>query len=58
MMTKQIIATKELKVIIGGVEYECLLIPTEQMVDIDYRQCPEDHPKVKRLIEKVKKGEI
>ena len=57
-MTKQIVATKELKVIIGGIEYECLLIPTEQVVDVDYRQCPEDHPKVKRLIERVKRGEI
>lgn len=57
-MTKQIVATKELKVIIGGVEYECLLIPTAQVIDVDYRQCPEDHPKVKRLIEKVKRGEI
>lgn len=57
-MTKQILATKELKVIIGGIEYDCLLIPTAQVVDVDYRQCPEDHPKVKRLIEKVKRGEI
>jgi hypothetical protein len=57
-MTKQILATKELKVIIGGIEYDCLLIPTAQVVDVDYRKCPEDHPKVKRLIEKVKRGEI
>ena len=57
-MTKQIVATKELKVIIGGIEYDCLLIPTAQVVDVDYRQCPEDHPKVKRLIEKVRRGEI
>lgn len=57
-MTKQIVATKELKVIVGGVEYDCLLIPTAQVVDVDYRQCPEDHPKVKRLIEKVKRGEV
>ena len=57
-MTKMILATKELKVNIGGVEYECLLIPAASVVDIDYRQCPEDHPKVKRLIEKVKRGEI
>lgn len=57
-MTKQILATKELKVIIGGKEYECLLIPTEVVVDVDYRQCPEDHPRVQRLIEKVKRGEI
>ena len=57
-MTQQILATKELKVIIGGVEYECLLVPTAQVVDVDYRQCPENHPKVKQLIEKVKRGEI
>lgn len=57
-MTKMILASKELKVIIGGVEYDCLLIPTAQVVDVDYRQCPEDHPKVKQLIEKVKRGEV
>lgn len=57
-MTKQIVANKELKVIVGGIEYDCLLIPTSQVIDIDYRQCPEDHPKVKRLIEQVRRGEI
>lgn len=57
-MTKQILATKELKVIIGGIEYECLLVPNAQIVDIDYRRCPEDHPKVKKLIEQIKRGEI
>lgn len=57
-MTKMILANKELKVIIGGVEYDCLLIPSAQVVDVDYRQCPEDHPRVKRLIEKVRRGEI
>lgn len=57
-MTKMIMATKELKVIIGGIEYDCLLIPSTQVVDVDYRQCPEDHPKVKQLIEKVKRGEL
>jgi len=55
---KQLLATKELKVIIGGKEYECLLIPTELVVDVDYRNCPEDHPKVKRLIEMIRSGEI
>ena len=49
-MTKMIAASKELKVIIGGLEYNCLLIPTARVVDVDYRQCPEDHPKAKRLI--------
>lgn len=57
-MTKMILATKELKVTIGGIEYECLLIPTAKLVDVDYRQCPEDHPQVRALIEKVRKGEI
>lgn len=57
-MTKQILATKELIVNIGGKEYDCLLIPRETFVDVDYKLCPEDHPKVKRLIEKVRNGEI
>lgn len=55
---KQILATKELKVIIGGIEYECLLVPTAQIVDIDYREHPEDHPKVKKLMEQIRKGDI
>ena len=41
--------------IIGGIEYECLLIPTAKLVDVDYRQCPEDHPQVKALIDDKKK---
>lgn len=57
-MPKQILATKELKVIIGGVEYDCLLIPSVQLVDIDYRNCPEDHPAVKDLMEKIRRGDI
>ena len=57
-MTKCIIATKELEVKIGGVEYDCLLIPKNKYMDVDFRNCPEDHPKVKKLIEKVKNGEI
>lgn len=58
-MTKQILATKELKVIIGGVEYDCLLIPSPPiLVDVDYRMCPEDHPEVQKVIERVKRGEI
>ncbi len=51
---KQILATRELKVIIGGVEYECLLIPPSEVVDIDYRNCPEKDPRVQALIEKVR----
>ena len=57
-MTKQILANKEIKVIVGGLEYDCLLIPSARVVDVDYRMCPEDHPKVKDLIEKVKRGEV
>ena len=57
-MTKVILANKELKVVIGGIEYDCLLIPYEKVVDVDFRNCPEDHPKVKRLIEKVRRGEL
>lgn len=57
-MSQVILASKELKVIIGGIEYDCLLVPSAQVVDVDYRNCPEDHPKVKQMIEKVKRGEI
>ena len=57
-MTQQILATKEIEVKIGGLEYDCLLIPKAKVVDVDYRQCPEDHPKVRSLIERVKKGEL
>ena len=57
-MTKMILASKDLKVIIGGVEYDCLLVPSAKVVDVDYRNCPEDHPEVKRIIEKVKRGEL
>lgn len=56
-MTKQILATKEIKVNIGGKEYDCLLIPSSRIVDVDYRNCPEDHPKIQRLIKKVMNGE-
>lgn len=56
-MTKRILATKELKVSIGGVEYEALLIPTEKIVDVDYRNCPEDDPRVQALMDKVRRGE-
>lgn len=57
-MTKCIIATKELEVKIGGVEYDCLLIPKNKYMDIDFTEHPEDHPKVRKLIEKVRNGEI
>lgn len=57
-MPRQILATKELKVIIGGIEYDCLLIPTAKVVDVDYRNCPEDHPAVKDLMEMIRKGDL
>lgn len=57
-MTQVVLANKELKVNIGGIEYDCLLIPTARVVDVDYRNCPEDHPKVKQLIEKIRNGEM
>lgn len=57
-MTKCIIATKELEVKIGGIEYDCLLVPKNKYMDVDFSNCPEDHPKVKQLIEKVRRGEI
>lgn len=57
-MPKTILATKELKVIIGGIEYDCLLIPTCRLVDIDYSDCPEDHPQVKILMDKIRSGEV
>ncbi len=57
-MTKRLLATKDLTVNINGIEYDCLLIPKEILVDVDYHNCPEEHPRVKRLIEKIQKGEI
>lgn len=57
-MGKEILATKELKVNIGGKEYDCLLIPSGKVIDVDYRNCPEDHPRVQKLMKKIRKGEI
>ena len=57
-MTKVILATKEIVVNIHGIEYDCLLIPRNELVDIDFKQCPEDHPVVKKIIDKIKKGEL
>lgn len=51
---KRILATKELKVIIDGIEYECLLIPPPGVIDIDYRNCPEKDPRVQSLIAKIR----
>ncbi len=57
MPIKRILATKEIEVNIGGIEYLALLIPKDLAVDIDYRNCPEDDPRVQALIEKIRRGE-
>ena len=57
-MTKQIVSTKEISVNIQGIEYDCFLIPKDPFVDVDYKDCPENHPRVRRLIEKIRKGEV
>lgn len=54
---KKILATKELSINIGGVIYDVLLIPRDVVVDVDYSQVPEDDPRVKNLMEKIKRGE-
>lgn len=41
---KQVIATKDLTVNIGGITYDALLIPRDQVVEVDYKDCPEDSP--------------
>ena len=56
-MTKTLISTKEITVNIYGIEYDCILIPRDLVVDVDYSLVPENHPKIQRLIEKVRKGE-
>lgn len=43
-MVKKILANKELIVNIEGVEYDALLIPREWVVDVDYKNHPEDDP--------------
>lgn len=55
MGVKQILATKELVLNIGGIEYDVLLIPRDRLVDVNYKDCPEDDPRVKQLIEKIRK---
>lgn len=47
MGVKQILATKELSVNIGGIIYDVLLIPRDICVEVDYRNCPEDDPRFK-----------
>ncbi|MGI6221580.1 MAG: hypothetical protein ACOYIP_06920 [Coriobacteriales bacterium] len=56
-MTKTLISTKEITVNMNGVEYDCILIPRDIVVDVDYSLVPENHPKIKRLIDKVRRGE-
>ena len=41
---KSIKATREITVVIHGVEYDALLIPKNAMIEIDYSQFPEDDP--------------
>lgn len=53
---KKVLATKELTLNIGGVEYDVLLIPRDRMVDIDYSECPEEHPIVQAALESVRKS--
>ncbi len=55
---KRLVATRDIKVNIHGVEYDCLLIPKDKLVDVDYRQAPEEHPLVKEMIDKIRKGAI
>lgn len=57
MGIKRILATKEIEVKINGIEYLALLIPKDIVVDVDYRNCPEDDPRVQALIEKIKQGD-
>ena len=56
-MTQTIISTKEITVNLYGVEYDCILIPKDLVVDVDYSLVPENHPKIQRLMDKVRKGE-
>lgn len=54
MTIKKILATKELTLNMGGVVYDVLLIPRERVVEMDYSQCPEDAPKLKKKKKKDK----
>lgn len=56
-MTKTLISTKEITVNVNGIEYDCILIPKDILVDVDYSYAPENHPKIRRMIEKVRRGE-
>ena len=56
-MTKTLVSTKEITVNLHGIEYDCFLIPKNPVIDVDYSFAPENHPKIRRLIEKVRRGE-
>ena len=53
---KKVLATKELTLNMGGVEYDVLFIPRDRIVDIDYSECPEEHPIVQAALESVRKS--
>lgn len=53
---QQILATKECVLNIGGLEYDVLLIPREKLVDVSYKNCPEDDPRVKALMDRIRRG--
>lgn len=44
---KQILATMELSLNMGGNVYDVLLIPRDRLVDVDYSQVPERDPRNK-----------
>jgi hypothetical protein len=44
LIRRQVIATKEITVNIHGVEYDALLIPKHDLLEIDYANFPEDDP--------------
>ena len=56
-MTQTIVSTKEITVNLYGIEYDCILIPKDLVVDVDYSLVPENHTKIQRLMDKVRKGE-
>lgn len=41
---KMLLATREIEVNIKGVKYHALLIPDDDLVQIDFTNCPEDDP--------------
>ena len=53
-MTKMIVATKDIKVNINGIEYDCLLIPVDNIVDVDFTNVPDLHPMVQNATKAVK----